>query len=245
MKYMLPGPPPSQFSPFPSPSFFFLRRKKRKLLFRIHCRECSWTGNLFSPRFDTARPLVLLLTLAKHSDNYFCWFQIASSSRVWSQQFFFACWACPFRHPERSRGKDDGFFHFYPVALWHSLNGPLEAGNARERLRWEVDFWSQRKTELGHPHLKVPTRSNLFSCTPLLEAPHISPCVNTQHTQSPPPLHGRAWPPKDPARNLQSLFASCPMPSRARCLPGHPKPSVGLWEARMMVKMGCFLEKNF
>lgn len=89
---------------------FFLRRKERKRLFRIHCRECSWTSNLFSPGFDTARPLVLLLTLAKHSDNYFCWFQIAFSSRVWSQQVFFACWAYPFRHPKRSRGKKEWLF---------------------------------------------------------------------------------------------------------------------------------------
>lgn len=113
MKYMLSGSPPSQLTPSPSPSFFFLRRRERKLLFRIHCRECSWTGNLFSPEFDTARPLVLLLTLAKHSDNYFCWFQIAFSSRVWSQQVFFACWAYPFRHHKRSRGKEDGFFFFF------------------------------------------------------------------------------------------------------------------------------------
>ena len=118
------------------PIIFFLRRKERKLLFRIHCRECSWTGNLFSPGFDTARPLVLLLTLAKHSDNYFCWFQIILSSRVWSQQVFFACWACPFRHPKRNSGKDDGLFSFLSSC---TLALPertfcFEAWKARERL---------------------------------------------------------------------------------------------------------------
>lgn len=71
---------------------------------------------------------MLLLTLAKHSDNYFCWFQIAFSSRVWSQQVFFF-----FLHAEHAlsdtlRGAEAkmmAFFHFYPVALWHSLNRPF------------------------------------------------------------------------------------------------------------------------
>lgn len=70
---------------------------------------------------------------------------------------FFACWACPFRHPKRNRGKDDVFFfHFYPLALWHSLNRPFVLRQkARERLTdkkwvdghggkqsWDILIWS-------------------------------------------------------------------------------------------------------
>lgn len=215
MKYMLSGSPPSQLTPSPSPSFFFLRRRERKLLFRIHCRECSWTGNLFSPEFDTARPLVLLLTLAKHSDNYFCWFQIAFSSRVWSQQVFFACWAYPFRHHKRSRGKEDGFFfffflfRFYPVALWHSLNGPFvsKQGKVRERLAAEtrIDSWGRKQSQ------------NTLIWWVLLQKPAFPHVPTAMHPpmwdgwgycvhRVLPLLLAHVWSPKDPASNLQSFI---------------------------------------
>lgn len=188
MKYTLPGPPPSQFSPFPSPSFFFLRRKKRKLLFRIHCRECSWTGNLFSPRFDTARPLVLLLTLAKHSDNYFCWFQIASSGRVWSQQVFFACWACPFRHPERSRGKDDGFFSFlssctlaFPERTFRSRECE---GEAQMRSGFLVTEENRAGTSLSEGSY---SQQSVFLHVPSGSSTHFPLCEHTTHPEPPTP----------------------------------------------------------
>lgn len=107
---------------------------------------------------------MLLLTLAKHSDNYFCWFQIAFSSRVWSQQVFFACWACLFRHPKSSKGKDDGFFSFLSTCTLAFPEQTFCFESKGEAHKWEVGWWSWRKTELGHPYLKVPTHRNRFSC---------------------------------------------------------------------------------
>lgn len=180
----------------------------------MHCRECSWTGNLFSPGFDTARPSVLLLTLAKHSDNYFCWFQIAFSSRVWSQQVFFACWACPFRHPKRSRRKDDGFFFIFIQLYfgfpWTDLlfQSRESKGEAHGR---EVGLIVVGESRSGTSLSEGSCCRKLLSCMSLPAAPHL--CLSMcMHTACPerrgvlPPLHGHAQPPEDPASNLQSFI---------------------------------------
>lgn len=82
---------------------------------------------------------MLLLTLAKHSDNYFCWFQTPSPAECEVSRFFGF-----FLHAEHAlsdilRGTEGKmmsfFFHFYPLALWHSLNRPFVLRQkARERL---------------------------------------------------------------------------------------------------------------
>lgn len=200
MKYTLPGSPRLSFLPLP-PHHFFLRRKERKLLFRIHCRECSWTGNLFSPGFDTARPLVLLLTLAKHSGNYFCWFQIAFSSRVWSQQVFFACWACPFRHPKRSRGKDDGFFTFLSscTLAFPERTFCFRAGNSRERLMAEkgVDSHGGKQSQ-DMLIWRILLQKPASPLVPVSSSTRLPLQVHTYCIL--PTLHGHAWPPDS---NLQ------------------------------------------
>lgn len=178
---------------------------------------------------------MLLLTLAKHSDNYFCWFQIAFSSRVWSQQVFFACWACPFRHPKRSRGKDDGFFfHFYPVALWHSLNGlfVFEAEKARERFVAEKWIDSCGWKQPGHPYLKDPPGETCCPAHPCRQ-PHVcvSACAHILHTQREVGSSQPSMIMHDQSRTQPAISSpsSLLVPSGARCLLDHPNPC---WAAR-------------
>lgn len=191
-----------------------------------------------SPGFDTARPLVLLLTLAKHSDNYFCWFQIAFSSRVWSQQVSFACWACPFRHPKRRRGKDDGFFlHFYPVALWHSLNGPfvLKQGKQGRDSQRRSGLTVMGESRAGDVLMcRILLQKPAFPHTPANSPARVSLCVHNNCIaqrgvrSSYPSTVMRDHPRTQPATSSPSS-SSLPVPSGTRCILDHPHP---LWIVR-------------
>lgn len=66
---------------------------------------------------------MLLLTLAKHSDNYFCWFQTPSPAECEVSRFFLHAEHALSDTLRGAEGKMTAFFHFYPLALWHSLNG--------------------------------------------------------------------------------------------------------------------------
>lgn len=131
---------------------------------------------------------MLLLTLAKHSDNYFCWFQIASSSRVWSQHVFFACWAWPFRHPERSRGKDDGFFSFlssctlaFPERTFRSRECE---GEAQMRSGFLVTEENRAGTSLSEGSY---SQQSVFLHVPSGSSTHFPLCEHTTHPEPPTP----------------------------------------------------------
>lgn len=67
-----------------------------------------------------------------------------------------------------AEGKRMAFLHFYPVALWHSLNRPFvsKQGKVRERLMAEGCIDSLGEAEPGHPYLVGPAAETCSSsCT--------------------------------------------------------------------------------
>ena len=126
-------------------------------------------------------------------------------------------------------GKMMAFFHFYPVALWHSLNGPFvskqgkQGRGSRPRSGLIVVGESRAGTSLS----EGSCCRNLLSCTSLPAAPRMCLCVCT-HTACPErrgssqPLHGHAQPPKDPASNLQSFIFLPPGALRSMVSPRPP-----------------------
>lgn len=131
-----------------------------------------------------------------------------------------------------AEGKRMAFLHFYPVALWHSLNRPFvsKQGKVRERLMAEGCIDSLGEAEPGHPYLVGPAAETCSSsCTQWEQCIFFSTEIlgrGFARGVFPSPL-AHAWPPKDPNTDFQSFIFLFLVPSGVLCLPGLPDTSLG------------------